>query len=50
MAPTLYVFRGKNGVAEPLKLSFRDLPRTTTIMLLEISDVLEENIFGLVLF
>ena len=44
------VFRGKNGVAQPLKLSFRDLPRTTTIMLLEISHVLEENVFWLVLF
>ena len=49
-APALNVFSGYNCVAEPLELSLRHPPGTTTVMLLEVSDVLKENVFGLVLF
>src|SRR5450759_2709822 len=49
-APTLDMFGSHNCVAEALKPSFCDCPCATTIMLLEVSDVLKEDVCGLVLF
>ena|ERR1700674_2780714 len=48
--PTLDMFSCYNRVPEALKLSFCDRPCATTVMLLEVSDVLKEDISGLVLF
>jgi len=49
-ASALNVLSSHNRVAEPLKPSLGDGPCATSIMLLEVSDILQEDISGLVVF
>jgi hypothetical protein len=49
MAPALDMLSGYDGVTDALEFCLRHSPRTTTVMLLEVSDVLKDYVLGLVL-